>query len=74
MSGNLELLLNPFFLLKIVFLFLMVFFMIFMLIVLNQVRSISRTINQSKTPLVIAFGILLLLAAASLFLTSLVIL
>jgi hypothetical protein len=74
MYYNLQLFFNPLFLLKIVFLFLIFLFIVFMLIALNQVRSLSKTINQSQTPILIVFGILILLAAASLFLTSLAIL
>jgi len=70
----LQFLINPLFIFKILILIMIFVFIIFMLIVLNQVRSILRTINQPKTPLVVMVAIILLLGAASLFLTSLVIL
>ncbi|OGH05149.1 MAG: hypothetical protein A2W22_05765 [Candidatus Levybacteria bacterium RBG_16_35_11] len=74
MYNNLQFLINPFFLLKILMLIMIFVFIIFMLIVLVQVRSMARTINQPRTAIVVTVGIILLLAAASLFLTSLVIL
>jgi hypothetical protein len=76
MSTNylIQLFLNPFFVLKIITLIMMFVFIIFILVVLNQVRSVSGTISQPKTPFVTAIGIIILLAAISLFLTSLAIL
>ncbi|OGH08760.1 MAG: hypothetical protein A2152_00035 [Candidatus Levybacteria bacterium RBG_16_35_6] len=74
MYSNLQFLLNPFFLLKVMILVMIFVFLVFMLIVLNQVRSMAKRVNQPKTPLIVTIGIVILLAAASLFLTSLVIL
>jgi hypothetical protein len=74
MYTNLQFLLNPYFFIKILMLVMMFVFIIFILIILNQIRSISKSINQPKTPIIITIGIILLLAAASLFLTSLAIL
>ena len=70
----LQLLINPLFIIKIILLIAMIVFIVFMLIILNQVRALSRTINQSTTAIVSAIGIILLLLGASLFLTALVIL
>ena len=73
-ANYLQLLINPFFVIKIILFIAMVVFAIFMLIILNQVRALSRTINQPTTTIVSAVGIIFLLLAVSLFLTALVIL
>jgi hypothetical protein len=73
-ANYLQLLINPLFILKIILLIMMAVFIIFMLLILNQVRALSRTVKQPTSAIVSAIGLILLLAAASLFLTALVIL
>jgi len=63
MSTNylIQLFLNPFFVLKIITLIMMFVFIIFILVVLNQVRSVSGTISQPKTPFVTQLALLFFL-------------
>ena len=74
LPSYLQFLLDPFFVFKFLLLVTIFVFMVFMLVVLSQTRRMSKTVNQPKTPVVITVGVIILICAASLFLTSLVIL
>ncbi|HBB76588.1 MAG: hypothetical protein A2186_01935 [Candidatus Levybacteria bacterium RIFOXYA1_FULL_41_10] len=61
-------------LIKILFLVISFIFTIFLLVVLKQVNSMNRVINEASSGLLIYISILLILLSAVLFLTALVIL